>query len=148
TLLVQALITMPKKKQAHSDSRFNVDKMVCDLKQRWDQLSGEERAGMDTQLDDAYPGGFNARDEANALIAIAVRNGPIENLHAGKRSSLLEDPSLSRITDDEMKMLMICATEVLAGMLRFREQEPELYRWWARTYGGTYCRRWKREPNH
>lgn len=42
----------------------------------------------ETPEDDLYVGGFNHRDEANALIAMAVRNGPIENLHAGRTSPL------------------------------------------------------------
>lgn len=39
------------------------------------------------------PPDFTIRDEANALVAWAFRNGPIENLHAGKNSPLLDDPS-------------------------------------------------------
>ena len=48
-----------------------------------------------------FPGGFTIRDEANALAAWAFRNGPLEDLHAGKHSALLDDPELSRITDEE-----------------------------------------------
>src|SRR5262249_46386211 len=44
------------------------------------------------------PYGFAIRDEANALVAWAFRNGPIEDLHAGRYSELLEDSTLSRIT--------------------------------------------------
>ena len=62
----------------------------------------------------AFPGGFTIRDEANALTAYAFRNGPLENLHAGKSSPLTSDPTLSRITDPEMKELMINASEKLA----------------------------------
>ena len=40
-----------------------------------------------------FPDGFTLRDEANAIIAITVRNEPIEHLHAGKYSPLLEDPA-------------------------------------------------------
>ena len=119
--------------------------MTRDLAERWDHLSPTERADFDKRLDDAYPGGFNERDEANALIAFTVRNGPIEDLHAGKHSALLDDPSLSRITDEEMKMLMMNATRMLAGLLRFRDKNPELYRRWIRTYGDAYCSRWERE---
>lgn len=54
-----------------------------------------------------FPDDFTTRDEANALVAYAFRNGPIENLHAGKYSELLENENLSRITDDEMKTLMV-----------------------------------------
>ena len=32
----------------------------------------------------AFPDGFTLRDEANAIVAVAFRNGPLEDLHAGK----------------------------------------------------------------
>jgi len=95
--------------------------------------------------DEVYPGGFDHRDEANALIALAVRNGPIEDLHAGKWSPLLEDKTLSRITDEEMKALMINATEHLAKLLRMRDEEPGRYREYVRAYGSMYCRSWERD---
>jgi len=119
--------------------------MARDLIRELRGLSHEEIADMDRQLNAAYPGGFNERDEANALIALAVRNGPIENLHAGKWSALLEDDSLSRITDEEMKVLMINAARMLAGLLRLRDRNPELYRRYVQTFGMMYCSHWKRE---
>ena len=134
-----------KENTIKSNRMPDIDRMTRDLAEQWQHLSSEERADFDKRLDDAYPGGFNERDEANALIAMAVRNGPIEDLHAGKYSALLEDMSLSRITDEEMKVLMLNATRMLAGLLRFRHQNPELYRRWIRTYGTTYCERWERE---
>src|SRR5438874_741334 len=82
----------------------------------------------------AFPGGFTIRDEANALTAYAFRNGPLENLHAGKSSPLLADPSLSRITDAEMKELMINASEHLARMLELRESEPDKYKRFIQDY--------------
>jgi hypothetical protein len=51
--------------------------------------------------------GLTVRDLANALIAGAVRNGYLEDLHAGRSSPVLLEPAISRITDDEMKKLMI-----------------------------------------
>jgi len=95
--------------------------------------------------DKIYPGGFNHRDEANVLIALAVRNGPIEDLHAGKPSALLEDNTLSRITDEEMKAIMISATQQLAKLLRMRDSNPEGYQQQIRTFGSVYCRSWERE---
>ena len=44
------------------------------------------------------PSDFTLRDEVNALVAWAFRNGPFEKLHIGKWSPFLEDPSLSRVT--------------------------------------------------
>lgn len=99
----------------------------------------------ESTLEQAYPGGFTVRDEANALTAYAFRNGPLEDLHAGKSSPLTDDPSLSRITDAEMKKLMINASEHLAKMLALRDSEPEAYWRFVQTYGAMYCRSWNRK---
>jgi hypothetical protein len=96
------------------------------------------------ELEAAYPGGFTIRDEANALTAYAFRNGPLETLHSGKSSRLTADPTLSRLTDTEMKMLMINASEHLARMLALRENDPEEYRRFVQTYGMRYCGAWNR----
>ena len=91
-----------------------------------------------------FPNGFTLRDEANAIVAMAFRNGPLEDLHAGEWSELLEDESLSRITDDEMKRLMIFACEHVAGLLHVKETDPEQYYRTLMAYGHLYCRRWER----
>lgn len=87
---------------------------------------------------------FTLRDEANALVAMAFRNGPIEDLHAGRNSKLLEDDGLSRITNAEMKELMVFACEKLAEMLRLKVSDPEQYQQAVETYNRMYCGRWKR----
>jgi hypothetical protein len=91
-----------------------------------------------------FPGGFTLRDEANALTAFAFRNGPLEDLHAGRSSPLLDDPSLSRITDGEMKQLMITASESLATMLALRDTDPQKYRSFVIGYNILYCSCWER----
>jgi len=96
------------------------------------------------ELAAAFPGGFTLRDEANALTAYAFRNGPLEQLHAGAASPLLDDPGLSRITDAEMKALMINASATLARALALREGDPEVYRRFVQGYALAYCRSWKR----
>ena len=140
---------MPKKQTRLSTIPLpraaGVERMARDLARQWNAMSNEELAEIDKQLDEAFPGGFTERDEANALIAMAVRNGPLEELHAGKHSALVEDDSLSRITDAEMKQLMIHATRMLAGLLRVRDKDPELYQRWIRTYGMMFCQFWERE---
>ena len=78
-------------------------------------------------LEKAFPGGFTKRDEANAIVAWAFRNGPLEDLHAGKSSKLLTDKGLSRITDAEMKELMLNACEKVEMLLRLREDDPKMY---------------------
>jgi hypothetical protein len=101
----------------------------------------DELIQMAAQL---FPGGFTLRDEANAVVAMAFRNGPIEDLHAGKPSELLSDPELSRITDDEMKELMINACEQVAKLLKLKEADPERYYRQMLSYNHMYCRRWER----
>ena len=101
----------------------------------------DELIQMEAQL---FPDGFTLRDEANAIVAMAFRNGPIEDLHAGKSSELLSNPELSRITDDEMKMLMINACEHVAKLLQLKESDPEEYYKQMMAYSHMYCRRWKR----
>ncbi len=87
---------------------------------------------------------ISTREEANALICIAVRNGYIEELHAGKHTELLENPDFSRITDNEMKKLMIEATSKLAELLALKENNPQEY--WRRVsiFNETYCRKWEK----
>jgi hypothetical protein len=87
---------------------------------------------------------FTLRDEANALTAYAFRNGFLEDLHAGKSSPLLTQPGYSRITDDEMKRLMIEASEKLARMLALKQEHPVEYDQFIRKYQTTYCRAWNR----
>jgi hypothetical protein len=123
-----------------------IDRFAADLGNRADEMSKEELAHFDKRLSDSFAVGFNYRDEANALVALAMRNGPIEELHAGKRSLLLEDKTLSRITDKEMKVMMIYASRMLAGLLRMRDSHAELYRRYVQSYGNTYCNSWEREP--
>lgn len=68
------------------------------------------------------------RQEANALTALAFRNGFLEDLHAGRESALLSDPELSRISNAEMKTLMVEASAKLSELLLLKENEPEEYR--------------------
>jgi hypothetical protein len=91
-----------------------------------------------------FPGGFTLWDEANALTAFAFRNGPLEDLHAGRSSPLTDDPSLSRITDAEMKHLMVTASEKLATMLALKESDPQKYRSFVISYNIMYCSSWER----
>ncbi len=85
---------------------------------------------------------FNYREEANALICECLRNGFIEDLHAGKSSKLLEDKSLSRITDEEMKKLMIETTAKLADYLQMRDKNPKEYKKFINFITLTYTRDW------
>ena len=84
------------------------------------------------------------REEANALTCCAYRNGYIEDLHAGKHSALLETPGLSRITNDEMKKLMIGASAKLAQLLVLKESDPDEYWRQMKFFNEKYCGRWEK----
>jgi hypothetical protein len=90
-------------------------------------------------------GEFTVRDEANALTAYAFRNGFIEDLHAGKDSPLLREPGYSRISDDEMRRLMIESSEKLERLLQMKRNDPQQYDAFVRRYHRIYCRGWKRD---
>ena len=84
------------------------------------------------------------REEANALTCWVVRNGYLEKLHAGKYSELLEQPGLSRITDDEMKLLMIGISTKMAEVLLMKEADPVEY--WKNIvyFNEKYCYKWEK----
>ena len=84
------------------------------------------------------------REEANALTCCAFRNDYIEELHAGKYSELLEKPELSRITDDEMKKLMIGASAKLAELLAMKEIKSDEYWGQMMFFHKNYCGRWEK----
>ena len=87
---------------------------------------------------------MTVREEANALTCIAFRNGYIEELHAGKHSTILDEPGYSRITDAEMKKLMIGASAKVAELLEMKENDPAEY-WRQVTYfNENVCARWEK----
>ena len=67
--------------------------------------------------------------EAKALVLIAFRNGPIENIHSGGKScpTCRGNPDLSRISDLEMKEMMKFAVDRMATLLMLRESDTEQY---------------------
>lgn len=88
---------------------------------------------------------LTVRDEANALVANCLRNNELfEELHAGAWSPLLEDASLSRITDDEMKKLMIEVSARLAYLLALKATDPAAYAAQVDWNRRSYTSRWER----
>ncbi len=88
------------------------------------------------------------RDEANAIVCQTLRNGFLEDLHAGHWSPILTDPSYSRITDAEIKKLMI---ETSAGVARWLwsrdallDESPEIYFAKVANVQRVYTSRWER----
>lgn len=63
-----------------------------------------------------------------SLVALAFRNGPIENLHAGRpRLACSGNAEISHITDEEMKGLRKSAVNTLYRLLWLREHDPRAY---------------------
>ena len=92
-----------------------------------------------------FPGGFTIRDEANGIVAYAFRNGPLERLHSGEASELLENPKLSRITNAEMKELMLNACEHMEKLLRLKQDDPAAYYQKIIEFNLQLCREWDRQ---
>jgi len=66
--------------------------------------------------------------EVKAIVALAFRNGPIEDLHAGKPCPACEGKTgYSRISDAEMKVIMKNAVNRLYKLLRLKIEDPERY---------------------
>jgi hypothetical protein len=88
-------------------------------------------------------GEWTVRDEANALTALAFRNGFLEDLHS-EHYQPLHEPSVRRITGDEIKKLMLESSAVLAGLLRLRTENPDKYRQTIAWASESYCAQWER----
>ena len=66
--------------------------------------------------------------EAKAIVVLAFRNGPIEDLHAGKPCPACEGKTgCSRISDAEMKVIMKSAVNHVYKLLRLKADDPEGY---------------------
>jgi hypothetical protein len=66
--------------------------------------------------------------EAKAIVALAFRNGPIEDVHAGKSCPTCScDASYSRISDAGMKLIMKNAVDRVYSLLWMKQNEPKKY---------------------
>lgn len=66
--------------------------------------------------------------EAKALVVLAFRNGPIEDLHAGRPCPTCADNrAYARISQDEMKVIMKNAVNHVYRLLRMKVDDPEGY---------------------
>ncbi len=69
-----------------------------------------------------------AAREAKAIVVIAFRNGPIEDVHAGKTCpTCVGNPEYSHITDVEMKNIMKNAVDHVYALLMLRDSNPDAY---------------------
>ena len=66
--------------------------------------------------------------EAKALVALAFRNGPIEDLHAGGPCTVCSgNREISHITDEEIKAIMKSAVNTIYRLLWLRDADPVAY---------------------
>jgi hypothetical protein len=86
---------------------------------------------------------LTSREEANAIVAYAIRNTFLEDLHAGKSLPEKYLRGYSRISDAEMKKLMIEICDKMEILVRMRKEKPKLYPKCLLAYGLIYCREWK-----
>jgi hypothetical protein len=80
--------------------------------------------------------------EVKNLVAMAFRNGPIEDIHYGKECPLCAGkPEYSHITQDEMKKIMKQAVDTLYKLLWLKKNDPDNY---AENleFGNRYTRLW------
>jgi hypothetical protein len=82
------------------------------------------------------------REEANAIVAQVFRNGFLEDLHAGIVEEKFLDAKYSRITDEEMKKLMLECCEKMEKLLQLREENPQAYKESIRRTLKNYCKHW------
>src|SRR5712692_2424738 len=66
--------------------------------------------------------------EAKALVGLAFRNGPIEEVHAGRPvPTCTGNAGFSRITDEEMKLIFKNAVNQLYALLMLKIEAPAAY---------------------
>jgi hypothetical protein len=66
--------------------------------------------------------------EAKAIVALDFRNGPIEDVHAGKLCpTCAGNPEYSHITQQEMKQIMKNALDRVYRLLSLKENDPGKY---------------------
>ena len=80
--------------------------------------------------------------EAKAIVALAFRNGPLEDLHAGKSCPACEGKAgFIRITDEEMKAVMKNAVDHVYALLCLKNENPAEYET-QMAFGERYTVRW------
>lgn len=67
-------------------------------------------------------------EQAKSLVALAFRNGPIEDIHAGKECpTCAGKPEYSHLTDAEMKQIMKRAVDKVYSLLWIQTHCPDVY---------------------
>ena len=80
--------------------------------------------------------------EAKSIVALAFRNGPIEDVHAGKECPICAGKSeYSHITQAEMKNILKQAVDTVYKLLWLKQNDPERYEA-TLELGNRYTRSW------
>jgi hypothetical protein len=80
--------------------------------------------------------------EAKALVALAFRNGSIEDVHAGKVCPTCDgNPEYSHITQEEMRSIMKAAVDRIYTFLLLKESDEAAYEALL-SFGEKYTRAW------
>ncbi len=80
--------------------------------------------------------------EAKSLVALAFRNGPIEDVHAGKECPTCAGKSeYSHITQAQMKNMMKQAVDTVYKLLWLKQNDPQKYEA-TLEFGNRYTRFW------
>ena len=80
---------------------------------------------------------------AKGLAAFAFRNSHLEYLHSGKRCpTCAGDPTFSRISDDEMRSLMIDVVNRTYWALKVKKENPSLFQAFIVYEATTYAQDW------
>lgn len=80
--------------------------------------------------------------EAKSIVALAFRNGPIEDVHAGKECPTCAGKSeYSHITQAEVKNMMKQAVDTVYKLLWLKQNDPEKFET-ALELGKRYTRFW------
>jgi hypothetical protein len=91
---------------------------------------------------EAAPNRRQLANEAKAIVALAFRNGPIEDVHAGKPCPICDgNPKYSHITEQEMKQIMKNAVDRVFRLLSLRQTNPGEYEAQIR-FGNLYTYKW------
>jgi hypothetical protein len=85
--------------------------------------------------------------EAKSMVVLAFRNGPIEDIHAGRECPTCAGKvEYSHITQDEMKRIMKRAVDKVYALLWIRTYHPEIFQHVVRA-GNLYSPGWDLPEN-
>jgi len=108
--------------------------MFCETNNEWKNQDAEAQA-----KDDVRPG-VGSRSQEHCRVAF--RNGPIEDIHAGKECPTCAGKSeYSHTTQAEMKNIMKQAVDKIYKLLWLKQSDPEKYEA-TLEFGNRYTRFW------